>query len=86
MAYGYDQSSCNKACKDYKFFALQHNGWCVCGDAYATEAKYVKKADSECGENGLGGGWRNSIYQTCRDGNNKCQLVNVHESQYNKHM
>ena len=42
MERGYGQVSCNNACKDYKYFALQDNDWCVCGDAYATETKYVK--------------------------------------------
>ena len=70
MAYGYNQATCNTACKDYKYFALQDNGWCVCGDAYATEAKYVKKPDAECGSQGLGKRARSSIYHTCQEGNN----------------
>ena len=70
MERGYGQVSCNNACKDYKYFALQDNDWCVCGDAYATETKYVKKPDAECGPNGRGAEWRNSIYHTCQEGNN----------------
>jgi len=67
MERGYGQVSCNNACKDYKYFALQDNDWCVCGDAYATETKYVKKPDAECGSNGRGAEWRNSIYHTCQE-------------------
>jgi len=63
--YGYNQQTCNEACQEYPYFALQNNGWCVCGAAYATEPQYVKKPDRECGNKGLGGGWRNSIYHTC---------------------
>jgi len=63
--YGYNQQTCNEACQAYPYFALQNNGWCVCGAAYATEPQYVKRPDGECGSKGLGGGWRNSIYHTC---------------------
>ena len=65
-SFGYVQSTCYEACKDYKYFALQANGWCVCGNAYATTPQYVQKPDSECGGfEGLGGGFRNAIYKTC---------------------
>merc|ERR1711962_803065 len=72
MKYGYNQKTCNEACKTYKYFALQNNGWCVCGDAYATEAQYVQKNDGECysghsgspNGNSNGGAWRNSVYHT----------------------
>merc|ERR1712136_471902 len=64
--YGYNQQSCNTACKAYTYYALQHNGWCVCGNGYSTKPQYVKKPDSECGgTRGLGGPFRNSIYKTC---------------------
>ena len=74
MKYGYNQKTCNEACKTYKYFALQNNGWCVCGDAYATEAQYVQKNDGECysghsgspNGNSNGGAWRNSVYHTCQ--------------------
>merc|ERR1712029_1214417 len=45
-AYGYNQASCKEACKQYTYFALQHNGWCVCGNGYGTRPQYVKKPDS----------------------------------------
>jgi len=80
MKYGYNQKTCNEACKTYKYFALQNNGWCVCGDAYATEAQYVQKPEGECyggiaqwggnsspNGNGNGGAWRNSVYHTCQE-------------------
>jgi len=63
--WGFNQEGCNKACQAYPYFALQAHGWCVCGAAYATELKYVKRPDDECGSMGLGGPWRNSIYHTC---------------------
>jgi len=64
--YGYNQQSCNTACKAYTYYALQNNGWCVCGNGYSTKPQYVKKPDSECGgTRGLGGPFRNSIYKTC---------------------
>ena len=30
--YGYNVESCQNACKEYKYFSLQHNGWCSCED------------------------------------------------------
>ena len=61
--YGYDQDSCREACDDYAYFALQHNGWCSCDNEYGTPSnQYTKVDDSECGANGLGGGWRNAVY------------------------
>jgi len=69
-AYGYNQASCKEACKQYTYFALQHNGWCVCGNGYGTRPQYVKKPDSECGgASGLGGFARNSVYKRCSKGN-----------------
>ena len=66
--YGYNQGTCNTACPDYLFYALQDNGWCVCGNNYSTKPKYVKRPDSECGGfYGLGRHQRNSIYVTCSD-------------------
>ena len=64
--WGYDQESCNSACKDYTYYALQDYGWCACGNDYSTKAKFVKKPDSECGgPRGLGRIARNAIYKTC---------------------
>jgi len=62
MKYGYNQNACFEACKMYLYFALQANGWCVCGNAYSTQEKYEQVDDSECGANGRGGSWRNMVY------------------------
>ena len=64
MQDGYNADSCVVACSAYIYFALQNNGWCVCGDAYGTEPQYVQTEDSECNPYGerLGGPWRNAVY------------------------
>jgi len=63
--YGYNQEKCAKACSNFEYFALQHNGWCTCDNTYSTPAsKYPKTPESDCGANKLGGGWRNSVYRT----------------------
>jgi hypothetical protein len=68
MAYGYTSVTCNQACSAYNYFALQNNGWCVCGDAYATQAAYRQVADDDCGSNCVGddqrcgAGWRNAVF------------------------
>jgi len=68
--YGYTSVTCNEACSDYSFFSLQHNGWCACGNAYATEPRYYEVPDGECGGNCAnddqlcGAGWRNAVYST----------------------
>ena len=59
-------SGCNNECNGYRYFSLQYGGQCFCGDAYGTAPKYHKRPDAECGGvNGIGGFWRNSIYETC---------------------
>ena len=64
--YGYNQETCNTACQGYSFYALQDNGWCVCGNSYSTKPQYVQVSVGECGGlNGLGGSWRNAVYKTC---------------------
>ena len=63
--YGYKQETCNTACQAYSYFALQDDGWCVCGNNYSTKAKYSLMPDSDCGGiRGLGGPRRNSVYAT----------------------
>ena len=57
-AYGYNVGSCQKACKDYKYFALQHNGWCSCENDLQHATKY---GTSSCGF--YGGGWCNYIFR-----------------------
>jgi len=72
--YGYTSESCKQTCSEYNYFALQNNGWCVCGNEYATEPQYSRVGNSQCGsvcagENGLsparycGAGWRNAVYR-----------------------
>ena len=62
----YDKSSCNTACKEYKYFGLQYRGKCWCGHTYGTGPKHVEKPDSACGgAEGIGGSWTNSVYKTC---------------------
>jgi len=67
-SYGYNSVSCLAACVDYSFFALQNNGWCVCGNAYSTEQQYAQVSDAQCGANCAdddqlcGAGWRNAVY------------------------
>merc|ERR1712126_253823 len=66
MRYSYNQKTCNRACKDYRYFALQNNGKCYCGNKYSTTRRYVQKPDSECGGAAAKGGYkRKSIYRTC---------------------
>merc|ERR1712141_490639 len=62
MKYGYNPSTCNKACQKYRFFGLQNNGWCCCGNSYSTKPKYKKMPDIQCRKNRMGGGWRNAIF------------------------
>lgn len=69
--YGYTVESCAETCSDYTFFALQHNGWCVCSNAYSSAQQYGRAPDAECGgpcagesEGRCGGGWRNAVYRT----------------------
>jgi hypothetical protein len=70
--YGYYQNTCSAKCRGYKYFALQHNGQCFCGNSYG---KYGRKPDRDCTtergkssrKNGCGlcrgGGWRNAVYR-----------------------
>ena len=62
---GYDPPTCNIACQKYKYFGLQYDGECYCGDAYGTGENYKWVPDYECGgAAGQGGAWRNSIFET----------------------
>ena len=62
----YDALSCNVECKGYRYFSLQNQGQCFCGNAYATASQYKKMPDGECGgAKGIGKAWRNSVYKTC---------------------
>jgi hypothetical protein len=47
--YGYGPETCAIACRNYTYMALQSNGWCSCGNSYATQAQYRATPSSECG-------------------------------------
>jgi len=68
--YGYTTETCGVECASFQYFALQHNGWCACGDAYSTAGPYRQTDDSDCGgpcagqtAGRCGGGWRNAVYE-----------------------
>jgi len=67
--YGYKgvdgPKKCHDACKQYKYFALQNNGWCSCDNTYGTPAStYKKLSDAKCGSTQprSGKGWTNAVY------------------------
>merc|ERR1719331_3232566 len=50
-----------------KYVALQNNGWCACDNSYSTPAStYTQQSKADCDKHGegLGGSWRNAIYDT----------------------
>ena len=54
---------CQDVCKGSNYFSLQ-DGLCFCGNKYASQARYNKLADSECGGtlgNSLGKPFRNAV-------------------------
>jgi hypothetical protein len=59
--YGYDANKCRAACPQYRYFALQNNGWCSCDNDFKHATKYGRKS---CGKRG--GPWCNYIYQNLR--------------------
>ena len=62
--YGYTADSCLEACADFKYFALQHQGWCSCDNTYGTpEAQYPQLPDNKCGNDLTGRGWSNAVYE-----------------------
>ncbi len=71
MTYGFTPETCHERCAAYKFFALQNNGQCFCGNAYGTEPQYVDVDKSECVAEGngqkdahfYGDGWRNAVFR-----------------------
>merc|ERR1719478_864799 len=67
--YGYTSTKCMQACRQYKFVALQNNGWCSCDNTYSTPSNtYKKRPSGECnkGGTGKGGPWRNAVYTNVR--------------------
>lgn len=81
MRYGYTSETCYAACSGYNYFALQNNGWCVCGNAYGTESQYRSVGDNECGGNCAGddqlcgAGWRNAVYSTGLSASSASQVL-----------
>ena len=75
---GYDPRNCNIACQKYKYFALQYDGSCWCGDAYGTGENYKWRPDDECGgAAGQGKPWRNSVFETFPlSGETQCSIKN----------
>ena len=66
MDYGLDPETCQEACSDYPYFALQNNGWCVCGYDYGNPRYvYPQILDEECDKInvGMGGPWANAVYE-----------------------
>jgi hypothetical protein len=63
--YGYNPETCSQACSDYKYFALQNNGWCSCDKTYSTPDYYKRIDEKKCGTRtpALGGGWANAVYE-----------------------
>ena len=59
--YGYNPESCLTACINYKYFALQHNGWCSCENDYNHATKYGEATN--CPNSQLGGSWANDLFQ-----------------------
>eukprot|EP00928_Gymnodinium_smaydae_P026900 TRINITY_DN20977_c0_g3_i1.p1 TRINITY_DN20977_c0_g3~~TRINITY_DN20977_c0_g3_i1.p1 ORF type:complete len:1480 (+),score=208.35 TRINITY_DN20977_c0_g3_i1:109-4548(+) len=65
----YGTATCRDACRGFRYMALQDGGLCFCGDAYATDARYARQPDSDCGtrcageQERCGGRWRNAVYR-----------------------
>lgn len=58
--YGYNLATCDAACPNFAFFALQDNGWCCCTNDKASAMKYGTA--TSCPVSRLGGGWGNDLY------------------------
>ena len=51
-------AGCQDVCKGFSYFALQ-NGLCFCGNKYATQSRYYKVSNDECGNIDI----KNGIYR-----------------------
>jgi hypothetical protein len=72
--YGYNQNTCRDACAKYRYFALQNNGWCCCGNEYGQQKQYPRVKTSECDKpygKGMGGPWANAVYENNMFGQGK---------------
>lgn len=74
-AYGYNKVTCRIACNQYKYYALQDNGWCSCENDYIHATKYG--TSTGCGSNGLGGGFANSLYENLQSNTALVAHLNV---------
>mmetsp|Transcript_59716 Transcript_59716/g.98560 ORF Transcript_59716/g.98560 Transcript_59716/m.98560 type:complete len:1479 (-) Transcript_59716:93-4529(-) len=75
--YGFTPDTCSKACKEHKYFALQHNGWCCCDDELAHVTKYG--LSTNCPANRMGGGWANDVFE---NGENPYDLNEQSDERY----
>jgi hypothetical protein len=56
--------------KGYEYFGVQYGGYCFTGPGHTYDSQ-GKAKDSDCtyrGKSGIGGGWRNSVYQLAKAG------------------
>ncbi len=70
--YGYTPETCAAACSAYKYFALQHGGWCCCDNDLSHATKYGTASDC-CT---MGGAWCNCVFQAT-DGSNSANFAAV---------
>lgn len=57
-------SGCQDVCKGFNYFALQGD-LCFCGNKYATQMRYTKLDDAECGGSvgsSMGMKYRNAVF------------------------
>eukprot|EP01083_Nonionella_stella_P028877 79589_1 len=62
IAHGYHHTldECHQACMEYRYFALQKNSYCFCGDSLTRSKEYGESDDC----NGLlGGDYLNSVFE-----------------------
>jgi len=58
--YGYNLDTCSAACKAYKYFALQHGGWCCCDWDIAHATRYGEGGG--CPASKMGAAARNDLF------------------------
>jgi len=80
----YSVAMCQQACWGYKYFSLQDEGWCFCGNSYGTRPQYRKVPREDCYKTGgfasyiqpLGARRRNAVYRTQSLGKSYAYQVN----------
>ena len=60
-SYGFVPMTCRQACRGYKYFALQDNGWCSCENDLRHATKHGRATN--CPENRMGGRYANDLFQ-----------------------